>query len=235
MFTLRVDKVIRHNERYSTIFFEKELKSFPGQFVMLNIFDLEEIPLSLSSPQSVTVKAVGETTRYLIKIKPGERVGIKGPIGNPFSPAKGKVLMIAGGIGVAPLAYLYDFLQKCRVKVKVLYAVRSSDDLVLKERFEKARMRIITEDGSEGEKGNIFDLVYSEDVEEYDKIYICGPEVVMRGIHSYFKELGILNKTEFSLDRYMKCGIGICGSCVIGNGMRVCVEGPVFRGDEIVW
>ncbi len=233
MFTVRIEEVIEHNERYSTVIFDRSFRAYPGQFIMLNVFGYEEIPLSLSSENSVTVKAVGDTTRYLVKIKPGTMVGVKGPMGNPFSPTKGRALLIAAGIGAAPLSFLYRFLQNYTDDIEVLYAARSSDDLIFLDTFENCK--VATEDGSFGEKGTIFDLVYSEDLDRYDKIYACGPEVVLRGLHAYFRELGVENKAEMSLERYMKCGIGVCGSCVMGNGVRVCVEGPVFRCSEIVW
>ena len=233
MFTVKIEEVIEHNEKYSTIIFDRSFRAYPGQFIMLHVFGLEEIPLSLSSENSVTVKAVGETTKYLVKIKPGTRVGIKGPLGNPFSPTSGKALIIAAGIGAAPLAFLHKFLKKYAEEVSVIYAARSYDDLIFLESFGECK--VATEDGSYGEQGTVFDLVYSEDLEEYDKIYACGPEIVLRGLYNYFKELGMEKNVEMSLERYMKCGIGVCGSCVIGNGMRVCVEGPVFNCADIVW
>ena len=103
MFTLRVAKVVRHTEEISTIYFNRILRSFPGQFVMVNVFGYEEIPLSLSSPRSVTVKMVGETTKALVNIEAGTILGVRGPFGNPFTPTDGKALILAGGIGIAPL------------------------------------------------------------------------------------------------------------------------------------
>ena len=106
MFCLKVKKVVRHCDSIATLVFERAVRSYPGQFVMLNVFDYEEIPLSLSSPNSVTVKAVGETTKALVNFKGGEIVGIRGPFGRPFSYSK-RALIVAGGIGIAPLRYLY--------------------------------------------------------------------------------------------------------------------------------
>ncbi|RLI74933.1 dihydroorotate dehydrogenase electron transfer subunit [Archaeoglobales archaeon] len=231
MFSVRVEKVIKYNENYSTIFFDSYLKSYPGQFVMVNVFGYEEIPLSLSSPNSVTVKAVGKTTKALINIPTGELLGIRGSFGKPFTPTNGKALLIAGGIGAAPLFYLHDYLKRKGVEVKVLYGARTQEELIWKSRFENVVTS--TDDGSEGFKGTVFDLLKRERIEEYSKIYCCGPEALLKKLYNYFEELEILSKTEFSLERYMRCGIGVCGSCVLENGLRVCADGPVFRGDEI--
>ncbi len=232
MFSVRVRDVKRYSDSVSTIFFDAELTSYPGQFIMLNVFGLEEIPLSLSSPNSVTVKAVGETTRYLINIKKGEFVGIKGPFGNPFSLIGGKALLIAGGIGIAPLHYLYHRLKECRAEIKVLFGVKSEEDVCLVENM--GNVAIASEDGSVGTKGTIADLIRKENLDSFDKIYVCGPRAMTDFLLKYFLDKGVIQKAEFSLSRYMKCGLGVCGSCVLENGLRVCKEGPVFRGKDLV-
>ena len=231
MFSVKVEKVIKYNENYSTIFFDSCLKSYPGQFVMVNVFGYEEIPLSLSSPNSVTVKAVGDTTRALINIQTGELLGIRGPFGRPFTPTSGKALLVAGGIGVAPLFYLHDYLKTKNAEIKVLYGTKTQEELIWKSRFDNVVTS--TEDGTEGFKGTVFDLVKGENIEEYSKVYCCGPIGLLRAVYQYFEELDMLNKIEFSVETYMRCGIGVCGSCVLDNGLRVCTDGPVFRGDEI--
>lgn len=228
MFCIKVEKVIKYSENLATIIFNTCIPSYPGQFIMVNVFGYEEIPLSLSSPNSVTVKAVGETTRALINIEPGTYVGIRGPFGRPFTPAK-RALIIGGGIGMAPLAYLYDFLIKRGCDVDVIYGARTSKELVFKDKFN--RVELATEDGSAGFKGNVVELIKSKDfnLDKYEKIYCCGPKAMLKELYKLFKEADILEKVEFSLERYIKCGIGLCGSCVLENGLRVCVEGPVFN------
>jgi len=233
VFSLKVEEIIRHSETISTIFFSGKLRSYPGQFIMLNVFGLEEIPLSLSSPDSVTVKAVGETTKALISIPTGTFVGVRGPFGRPFSPTNKKALFVAGGIGIAPLVFLNDFLTACGAKVRLLYGAKSSDELVWVDRFDE--VRISTEDGSEGLKGTVLDLLKDENLRDYDRIYVCGPEAMLRKVLEIVKKEGMEKRTEFSVERMMKCGIGVCGSCVLEDGLRVCAEGPVFRGDELLW
>jgi len=233
MFCVKVEKVIRYSEDIATIVFNTRIPSYPGQFIMVNVFGYEEIPLSLSSPNSVTVKAVGETTRALVNIEPGEYLGIRGPFGRPFTPAK-KALIIGGGIGMAPLAYLYDFLIERGCDVDVIYGAKTSKELVFKDKFDK--VELATDDGSVGFKGNVVELMKSKnnlDFDKYERIYCCGPKAMLRELYELFKKKGIMEKVEFSLERYMRCGIGVCGTCVLENGLRVCVEGPVFNLSNI--
>ena len=231
MFTLKIDKIIKHSENISTLFFNSKLKSYPGHFIMLNLPDYEEIPLSLSSPASVTVKAVGETTEALIRIRAGERVGIRGPFGRPFSFTDKKVLLVAGGIGAAPLFYLHDYLSARGAEVEVLYGAKTSEELVWKDKFVNAEFS--TDDGSEGFEGTVVDLMKQKNLSDYSRFYICGPEPMLKEVLNHLKRLNLLERAEFSLERYMRCGIGLCGSCVLEDGSRVCADGPVFGGKDL--
>jgi dihydroorotate dehydrogenase electron transfer subunit len=231
MFTLKIDKIIKHSDSISTLFFNSKLKSYPGQFIMLNLPEYEEIPLSLSSPNSVTVKAVGETTKALIRIRAGERVGIRGPFGRPFSFTNKRALLVAGGIGAAPLFYLHDYLSSRGAEVEVLYGARTSEELVWKDKFTSVEFS--TDDGSEGYKGTVVELMEEKNLNGFDRIYICGPQAMIKEALNRIKKMNLLERTEFSLERYMRCGIGLCGSCVLEDGSRVCVEGPVFNAKEI--
>lgn len=230
MFSVRVKEVKRYSKTVSKIIFNKDFRSYPGQFIMLNVFGFEEIPLSLSSPNSVTVKAVGETTNYLVNIKEGELVGVKGPYGNMFSLTSKRALLVAGGIGIAPLHYLYMELRECGADAKLLFGVKSKEDVCLTEDIEN--ILIASEDGSVGTKGTVKDLIVRENLDEFDRIYVCGPKAMTDFLIEYFKEKDVLDRAEFSLTGYMKCGFGVCGSCVI-NGLRVCVDGPVIRGKDL--
>lgn len=236
MFTVRVNEVVKHNEDTATISFNYPLRSFPGQFVMLNAFGYEEIPLSLSAPDSVTVRAVGDTTSAMVDSETGDLMGVKGPVGRPFSPPHGNALVIAGGIGIAPLHYLHNFLTKLGIDVHVLYGERTASNLIFLDELENAD--ISTDDGSKGFHGDVVDLLKSKEphfCQKFSKIYCCGPEVMLRNIYSYFEELNILQKVEFALERYMRCGLGVCGSCSLEDGSMVCSDGPVFRGVRLYW
>jgi len=233
MYCVRVEEVIKHNKDTATLLFDSILPSYPGQFVMLNLFGYEEIPLSLSSPRSVTVKAVGETTKALVNINPGAIVGIKGPSGNPFTPANGKALLVAGGIGIAPLLYLHDYLIAEGADVHVLYGVRTAEELVCLERLKS--YEVATDDGSKGFYGSVVELAELKPLRKYERIYACGPEPMLKAFHKLLRERKLLDRAEFSLERFMKCGMGVCGSCVLPDGFRVCVEGPVFNAAKLWW
>ncbi len=230
MFTVRVKEVIRYGRNIATVKFSSRFRSYPGQFIMLSHFEHEEVPLSLSSPDGVTVKAVGETTRALVNVREGDILGVRGPFGNPFSPSK-NALIIAGGIGIAPMLFLYNSLRGFGASVRVIYGAKSKDEMVFHDRFENAVF--LTEDGSYGAQGTVIDGVKRENLDRYEKIYVCGPEGMMSELLEVFERKSVLEKSEFSLERYMRCGIGVCGSCVIDNGLRVCADGPIFKGSEL--
>lgn len=226
----KIKKVVRHNSKVSTLYFNLNISSYPGQFVMLYLPGYEEIPLSLSSPNSVTVKAVGETTQALVNAHEGQGVGLRGAFGNPFSPSS-KALIIAGGIGIAPMKYLYEFLKLCGAEVKVIYGEKTHKDLIWLDEFED--IIITTEDGAAGIKGTVIEAVKRENLERYSKIYACGSREMLKNLSEILKKADVLHKAEFSLERFMRCGIGVCGSCVIENGLRVCTDGPVFPASVI--
>ena len=232
MTVIEVTQVKRHSKKIATIYFKPKLRSFPGQFVMVNVFDLEEIPLSLSSDCSITVKAVGETTNALIRTKKKFKLGIRGPFGRPFTPAN-SALLIAGGIGIAPMRYLYHYLKNN--KVKLIYGARSSDEVIFTDEFED--VLYLTEDGSFGRRGDVIDGLKMIDLTEYGKIYACGSENMLKSIYKFIKEIAPkkIKDLEFSLERYIKCGIGVCGSCILNKGLRVCTDGPVFKATELDW
>jgi len=230
MYCLRVAEVKRFKKaKVVSLKFDRELRGYPGQFVMLNVFGFEEIPISLSSPDTLMIKAVGETTNYLLRAKEGDMFGVRGPFGRPFSlPSREeKVYLVAGGIGIAPLNYLYTLLKGSR-DVVLIHGVRTSEEVL----FDYAE--VATDDGSCGFKGNAVQLFKKLlDTSEPLRVYACGPKPMMLSLYRELKRLELLDRAEFSLERYMRCGIGLCGSCVKSDGQRVCVEGPVFRGNEI--
>ncbi|MEM1670447.1 MAG: dihydroorotate dehydrogenase electron transfer subunit [Archaeoglobaceae archaeon] len=229
MFVLRVEKLVKHSKNIATIYFNKKINSYPGQLVMLNLLGYEEIPLSLSSPNSVTVKAVGETTRAIVEGNFGF-VGIRGAFGKPFSISD-NALLIAGGIGIAPLKFLHDFLLNMGYNVDVIYGAKNAEELIWVDDLKNAIFA--TEDGSFGFKGTVLDLLKEVDFKEYNRIYCCGKEEMMRKVYKLLKSENCLHKAEFSLERFMRCGIGVCGSCVLKNGFRVCRDGPVFKAHSL--
>ncbi len=215
-------------------------KAKPGQFLMLWIPGIDEIPLSILDAEkngavSVAVKKVGEATKALHKLEAGEIIGVRGPFGNSFTVKRGKVLIVGGGTGLAPLLFLTRKLAVEKAKIFVVMGAKSKEELLFKEAFEKIcgkeNILATTEDGSYGVKGlATTPLEEILDKEKFDMIYTCGPEKMMRKVFDLAEKYGIA--MEAGLERLMRCAIGLCGSCVIGK-YRVCRDGPVFTAAQL--
>ncbi len=214
-------------------------KAKPGQFIMLWIPGVDEIPLSVLDVNnrliSVSVKAVGEATRHLHSMEMGETVGIRGPFGNSFTQSRGRVLLIGGGTGTAPLLFLAKQLSQRTERLHFAIGAKTKDELLfidaLKGVCSEKSLVTTTEDGTYG-----LQCLVTEPVtellrqEEFDMIYTCGPEAMIRKIFdvAWHHKLPM----EASLERLMRCGIGLCGSCMIGK-YRVCRDGPVFTTAQL--
>ncbi|MEM4704694.1 MAG: dihydroorotate dehydrogenase electron transfer subunit [Candidatus Bathyarchaeia archaeon] len=216
-------------------------KAKPGQFLMLWIPGVDEIPLSVLGAQkngmvSVFVKKVGEATRALHNMKVGDVIGVRGPFGNSFTSKKGKLLMVGGGTGVAPLLFLAGRLKKKAEKLIFVLGAKTREELYfldeLKEICVKEEFAATTEDGSYGLKGLAtapLDSIFSNG--KIDMVYTCGPEPMMLKVFNLAEKHGA--DIEASLERLMRCAIGLCGSCTIGR-YRVCQDGPVFRRSQLL-
>jgi len=215
-------------------------KAKPGQFLMLWIPSVDEIPLSILDTDekgivSVAVKKVGEATQALHNKKVGDFIGLRGPFGNSFTLREGKILMVGGGIGMAPLSFLAKKLAPKASKLTLVVGAKAREELLFMEKLKKfckeENLLATTDDGSYGFKGLASEL--SESIltkEKYDAIYACGPEQMIRKVFETAEKAGI--SMEASLERLMRCAIGLCGSCVIGK-YRVCRDGPVFDGNQL--
>ncbi len=222
-----ITKIVDETPTIKTFFFDTSFESIPGQFVMVWIHGVDEIPMALSYENAITVQKVGPATSALFELEVCDSVGIRGPLGNGFSIKKGHILLVAGGVGAAPLAPLAETAGSTDIKVTTLLGAKTKEELLFKGRFEASgEVRIATDDGSEGEHGFVTQLL--DDEKNYSQIYCCGPEIMMK------KALDKVapSKAQFSLHRYIKCGIGICGACCI-DGLRVCRDGPVFSGNVL--
>lgn len=241
---MKIEKVVQESSLVRTFFFNDKLcaKGKPGQFIMVWLPGFDELPMSISSTHpnglaSVTVANVGEATKLLHEKEKGDIVGVRGPFGNSFKPVKGNVLLVGGGTGIAPLAFLAEELSDLKVKMSFLLGARTKEELLfmskIESTFSRTGNRIIasTDDGSYGHKGVVTKLV--EEIlakDEFDTIYACGKEPML------FKIFILAEKHETllqaSLERLMRCAIGLCGSCTIGK-YRVCVDGPVFTCKQL--
>ena len=207
----------------------------PGQYVMVWIRGVDEVPMSLSDCNTITVQQVGDATRALFELAPGDTVGIRGPYGNGFEISNhDSVTIVSGGVGAAPLAPLAESAHDLGCDVVTLLGARTGAELLFQRRFENSgAIRIATDDGSAGLHGLVTDLL---DEIAGCNIYSCGPEPMMYALLRRLDEVGFdLDRSQFSLHRYIKCGLGVCGACCIDpSGERACVDGPVFRGKGLI-
>ena len=215
-------------------------KAEPAQFLMMWIPGVDEIPLSILDANadgtvSVAVKSVGDATEALCSRRTGDVVGIRGPFGNSFSVRTGKILVVGGGTGVAPLLFLTKKIIFEATNLTFVVGARAKEELLFKHELEelcsKRNVIATTEDGSYGLRCMATTPLETLLIKErFDMIYTCGPEKMMRKVFDQAEKSRI--PFEASLERLMRCAIGLCGSCVIGK-YRVCKDGPVFNAEQI--
>jgi dihydroorotate dehydrogenase electron transfer subunit len=214
-------------------------KANPGQFLMLWIPQVDEIPLSIMNTQgnsvSITVKAVGDATSHLHQMKKGETLGVRGPFGNSFTETAGKVLLVGGGTGIAPLLFLAKRLQAKSKRLTFVIGAKTKTELLflsdLSHICPEKSLLITTEDGTYGVQCLVTEpLTKLLTEQKFNMIYTCGPELMVSKIFNLAEQHGI--PFEASLERLMRCGIGLCGSCVISK-YRVCKDGPVFNSAQL--
>ena len=229
----------------------------PGQFNMLYAFGVGEVPVSLSGPPDRrgvavhTVRAVGAVTTALVQLRPGAVVGVRGPFGTtwPLAEAEGRdLLVVAGGIGLAPLRpVLYHVLthRERYGRVAVLYGARTPQDLLYRVELGRWRNRLdvqveVTVDRADhtwrGHVGVVTTLLPRAAVDPGETVaLVCGPEVMMRFAAAGLERLGVPRESIYvSVERNMKCAVGLCGHCQWGPHV-VCRQGPVFRYGDVGW
>lgn len=241
---VRIRRVKIESPSAKTFVFQDKLcaKAEPGQFIMVWIPGVDEIPFSLSTitpngRTSITVAEVGEATKTLHERKRGDTLGIRGPYGKGFTLTSGNIMIIGGGTGLVPLMPLTDKLVKLSTSLTLLLGAKTKDELLFLDRISQtlskvdARVVVMTEDGSHGLKGIVTDQAEQKLAnEKFDMIYACGPERMM---HKMFL-LAERHHTplQTSLERLMRCAMGLCGSCMIGK-LRVCKDGPVLTLEQL--
>lgn len=256
--TVKVQKIIVECKDVKTFIFNMKLHKNenyivpqPGQFVMVWVPGIDEIPMSLSGCDTngnwyITVKNVGECTNAMFNLNNGDYIGIRGPLGNHFkllNESSTKIFLIGGGIGMAPLKFLSTHLTKGNIKHTIIEGAKIDDALMFKDYFQEStennsEVHYCTDDGSYGIKG-VASEVFKEIVNKLDKkelsnlvVYSCGPEIMLYKLFQICQE----NKIAFyaSLERIMRCGCGLCGLCAIDPiGLLVCRDGPIFSSEVL--
>ena len=220
----------------------------PGQFVQVRVDGSPSTylrrPISIHDVDfgkhelSLLVQIVGEGTKHLAAVNEGEMINMVLPLGNGYTlpEVDEKVLLVGGGIGIAPLFYLARCMAEKGVKPMFLLGGKTASDLVMLDAYSQVGVtHVTTEDGSLGEKG----MVTGHSVwksGEFDKIYVCGPKRMMMAV----ADLAKANDTwcEVSLEHMMACGLGACLCCVedtVEGHLCVCKEGPVFNTRRLKW
>jgi len=227
----------------------------PGQFNMLTVFGVGEVPISYSGDPAApgglvhTIRSVGPVSAALTALAPGDPVGLRGPFGSawPIDEAAGRdVIVVAGGLGLAPLRpALYRLLAERERygNLALLYGARSPDDVLFRRELENWRRRLdveieVTVDHAltdwHGHVGVVTTLISRATFDPEQAIaLVCGPEVMMRFAIATLRDAGIADEAIYlSMERNMKCAVGFCGHCQFGP-VFVCRDGPIFRYDRV--
>ncbi len=228
---------------------------FPGQFNMLYVFGIGEVPISISGdPEEKgklvhTIRAVGSVTSAMKDLKVGQVLGIRGPYGShwPIGDAVGNdIVIVAGGIGLPPLRPVIYHLLSHREdygKIVLLYGARTPEEIVYRRFLEKLRSRFDVEVGitvdraTGGWRGNVGVVTTLIGRAQFDShhctVFVCGPEIMMRFTILELQKRGVGNNDIYiSMERNMKCGIGLCGHCQLGPSF-ICKDGPVYNYGQI--
>ena len=226
----------RQTPLVTTLHFRDRAKASPGQYYMIWVPGVDEIPMSLceiGGLKGIAIHAKGEATRALAAMEPGDRIGVRGPYGRGFEPRKGRALVVGGGTGIACLTPLVEVLARNGARPTVVIGAKTASELLFVDRNRRmADVVVTTDDGTEGRKGLATDAVYELLTSGgFRQLYACGPEPMLKMMLALAGCPAI--PVQLSLERYMKCGIGICDSCAMG-GRHICVEGPVMDGRTVM-
>lgn len=235
---------------------QKDFSPKPGQFIMLSIFGAGESAISLSDIGKnnsiiTTIRNVGSVTNSILSLEKGNYIGIRGPYGNawPLDKIKGKdVLLVSGGMGIAPLRGVINYIKNNRKDygfIEVLYGARTPNDMIFTYEFDKWRKirrsrleltvdSIPVESQFECKQGLVTSCFPRMKTKIKNSVaFICGPEIMMRYAAKCLETIGFKDDQIYlSLERRMKCGIGKCGHCQVGLKF-VCKDGPIFSYGDI--
>lgn len=265
---VRIEEVVQETPTVRTLIFKDPQSSVaaPGQFLMVWIPGVEELPMSVMVAEeqnyaAVTIRKHGLGSSAMFNKRVGEVLGIRGPYGNEFkiklseasdkiskkrnqkskvksrkAGSESRVLLVGGGTGLVPLLRLATSLNSARIDTTVIIGAKTREEVFFEKlatgllRDTKHRVLVTTEDGSYGTKGFPTDLMKELVISNFACIYTCGPELMMKKVFDIASEANL--HVQCSLERYMKCGIGICCSCCIADRL-VCKDGTVFDEHQL--
>ena len=249
---LRVKSVEQIHQRYVLIRLTDEQplpEMLPGQFVEIRVDGSPSTflrrPISINFVDRehnelwLLVAAVGEGTKKLAQLQPGALLNCLLPLGNGFtmpSSSDEKILLVGGGVGVAPLLYMGAEMAARGFAPTFLLGARTAKDLLMLDNFKKfGRVYVTTEDGSEGEKGFVTNHSLLQK-ESFSRIATCGPTPMMKAVAAFARKADV--ECEVSLENLMACGLGACLCCVektTEGNLCVCKDGHVFNIRKLLW
>jgi NAD(P)H-flavin reductase len=227
----------------------------PGQFNMLYLYGVGEIPISIvSDPKDSniidhTIRVVGRVTRGFANLKTGDRIGIRGPYGNGWPMGKSKrkdVVIVTGGLGCAPAVSVINYIEQRRedfARLNIVQGVKHTLDFIWKERYDiwrelpDTKVLLTADVGEALWPWHIGPVTMLFDQLEFDPdnvvVMMCGPEGMMRVVCDHMQDKSVpASRLYLSMERNMQCAIGHCGHCQYGSRF-ICKDGPVFRYDKI--
>ena len=193
----------------------------------------------------VLYEVVGKGTELLSRKRPGDTVDVIGPLGNGFSvqrtarSAQRTAVLVAGGIGVAPLVALAEELKKKKIRTMVIIGAKTKSHILCEDEFKSlgCEVKITTEDGSKGTRGLATDLLRNTQYAIPNTLYACGPAAMLKSVAKIAEAKRV--PCQVSVEERMACGVGACLGCPvkvkIGGYKMVCKDGPVFDAKEIAW
>ncbi|TSC59807.1 MAG: dihydroorotate dehydrogenase electron transfer subunit [Candidatus Peregrinibacteria bacterium Greene0416_62] len=259
--TYKIKAIKQETEMVRTYTFDGSLGARPGQFVMVWLPGIDEKPFSVAfdngAETKITFFAVGPMSEEFARCSVGDLVGLRGPFGTSYEWKAGQhIALVAGGYGAAPMYFVAAETVHHGCTLEVFVGARSKEHLLYLKELESlphVSLHVATNDGSMGFKGfNVQHLgkmlevcqrgskgnkglkgVKGGDLDPIDQVFACGPEMMLKAVSELTAKYKI--PSQLSLERYMKCGYGICGNCVVDPlGIRLCTEGPVVKNDACV-
>lgn len=248
--TYRISSMKHETEFVQTFTFDVSLGSKPGQFIMVWLPGVDEVPMSVANDDGkqlqITFFAVGDMTTKLASLKKGDLVGLRGPFGAHYEwKPKQHLALVAGGYGAAPMFFAASEAAKDKCTLTAVIGARAKEHLLYLDAFAhlpRTTLSVATDDGSQGHKGFNVDLLRAllekktlrlrsgSTARAVDQVFACGPERMLVKVSDLCFEHHV--PCQLSLERYMNCGFGLCGNCTVDPlGIRLCTDGPVVRGE----